>query len=163
MSDKKPLEQVELFRDSDIPSRETAREFVRRTALDRAMLGIDPVNRKVGDVLFKAPQIMLKDPDTGGEKGSSLVRPDLIPVLPMAEVAFVFGRGALKYEDHNWRRGYKFSLSVAALERHFMKWKAGQTWDPDGFHHLGAVVFHALALMEFENTHPEKNDGYKEI
>lgn len=126
----------------------------------------DPVDeeptRRVGDVLFNAPQTIVTDPKTGGQKGSSLVRPDLLPVLPMAEVAFVYGRGSQKYEDHNWRRGYKWSLSIAALRRHLDKWQAGQSYDPDGFHHLAAVVFHALALMEFENNHPDLDDRFKE-
>jgi hypothetical protein len=118
--------------------------------------------RRVGDILETAPQTIVTDANTGGRKGTSLVRFDLIPVYPLSEVAFVYGRGSLKYDDNNWRKGYKWSLSVAALKRHLAKWETGQSWDPDTFHHLGAVVFHALTLMEFERTHPELDDRYKE-
>src|SRR5690625_7397406 len=56
--------------------------------------------------------------DTGGQKGSKKARFDLIPVVPLWEVAEVYGKGAEKYEDRNWERGYDWSLSFAALRRH---------------------------------------------
>jgi hypothetical protein len=104
---------------------------------------------------------MYVDPSTGGRKGRSLLRHDLIPVKALAEVALIYGLGSRKYEDNNWRRGYPWSLSVAALKRHLDKWIDGQSWDKEGFHHLSAVVFHALALMEFEREHPELDDRYE--
>lgn len=97
--------------------------------------------------------------DTGGEKGSKLERFDLIPTAPLAEVARHYGRGASKYEDRNWERGYKWSLSYAALQRHANAFWGGETFDPEtGSHHLAAVVFHALAMMEWGRTHPELDD-----
>jgi len=101
------------------------------------------------------------DPVTGGEKGTKTARYDLIPAEPLLFVAECFGRGAAKYSDRNWERGVPWSLNFAALNRHLWAWWAGETHDPEGnFHHLAAVCFHALALMEFERTHPELDDRY---
>lgn len=94
--------------------------------------------------------------DTGGQKGSKEARFDLIPVVPLWEVAEVYGKGAEKYEDRNWERGYDWSLSFAALMRHAQRFWAGEDYDDEtGKHHMASVVFHAMALMEFEHTHPE--------
>lgn len=96
---------------------------------------------------------------TGGEKGSKLARFDLIPAGPMWEVAELYGVGAQKYADRNWERGYDWSLSLAALERHLNLMKQGEWVDAETHKpHLTSVVFHALALMEFFDTHPELCD-----
>ena len=99
---------------------------------------------------------------TGGEKEVSPLRYDLLPVLPLREVAKLYGVGAAKYAAHNWRRGYEWSNSYSALQRHAQRFWSGESIDPQGgFHHLAAVVFHALALMEFERTHPELDDRWQ--
>jgi hypothetical protein len=92
---------------------------------------------------------------TGGKKGQKDCRIDLIPPGPLAEVGLVYGLGSKKYEENNWRRGYEFSLSLAAMHRHINAWHQGESYDSDGFHHLAAVVFHAMALMYNEVHHPE--------
>ena len=102
------------------------------------------------------------NPVTGGEKGQKLARFDLIPVRPLWRVAELYGQGATKYEDRNWERGYNWSLSYAALMRHITEFWGGEDADPkDGNSHLASVVFHALALMEYEDTHPELDDRPK--
>lgn len=89
---------------------------------------------------------------TGGEKGSKLERYDLIPAGGLREVARLFAKGSEKYEPRNWERGYSWSLSYAAMMRHAQAfWGGGQSYDPEtGTHHLAAVVFHAMALMQFD-------------
>lgn len=96
------------------------------------------------------------NPVTGGEKGQKVERPDLIPVGPLRAVARHYGYGATKYADRNWERGYDWNLSYAAMQRHALAFWNGEDTDAEsGSHHLAAVVFHALALMEFGVTHPE--------
>lgn len=96
---------------------------------------------------------------TGGQKETRGARPELVPAGPMWEVARLYGYGAQKYAPRNWERGYDWSLSIGALERHLLKFKMREDFDQDtGCHHLASVVFHALALMEFGNTHPELDD-----
>lgn len=63
--------------------------------------------------------------------------------------------------DWNWRQGYAWSLSYAAMQRHANLFWSGEDVDPEtGCEHMASVVFHALALMTFALEHPEKDDRY---
>ena len=96
------------------------------------------------------------DPTTGGMKGQKPERYDLIPWDSMAVLARVYGYGAKKYEDtdvgeHNWRRGYRWSLNFAAMMRHATAWYEGESYDPEsGIHHLAHAAWHCLTLIWFE-------------
>lgn len=93
---------------------------------------------------------------TGGQKGTKPARYDLIPPGPLDTLARLYGRGAEKYTDHNWAKGYDWSLSFAALQRHSWAFWGGENNDTEtGMPHMASVAFHALALIEFMETHPE--------
>jgi hypothetical protein len=97
--------------------------------------------------------------ETGGEKGVKDERYDLLPVTPLDIVARHYGVGARKYSDRNWEKGYEWSKSFAAMQRHMWAFWGGEDIDPEnGSPHLAAVVFHAFALLEFADTHPEYDD-----
>ena len=99
-------------------------------------------------------EVRVVDPKTGGEKGSKLARFDLVPAGPLRDLAEHYGKGAKKYADRNWERGYDWSLSFAALMRHAWAWWSGEDVDPEtGSSHLTAVAWHAFALREFEARH----------
>lgn len=66
---------------------------------------------------------------TGGQKGVKLERFDLIPAGPHLELAVHFGRGAMKYDEHQWRSGYEWSKSVSALNRHMNAFERGENYD----------------------------------
>lgn len=127
---------------------------------------------------------------TGGQKGTKLARFDLIPVGPLTALAEHYGVGASKYADNQWRKGYEWSKTYAALMRHLTAWWAGFDYDvcsndPEGCshvdtegnpfvairedacfnhtgsHHLAAVAWHAFAGLEFVARFPEHDDRYK--
>lgn len=128
---------------------------------------------------------------TGGQKGSKEERGDLIPVGPLRELAVHFGRGALKYDVHQWRKGYEWSKSYSALMRHLNLFWSGEEYDvcsnepdnclfehpedgrpwpkPDtdtcwnhtGSHHMVAVAWHSFVLLEFKDRFPQFDDRYK--
>jgi len=99
---------------------------------------------------------------TGGQKGKKLARFDLIPPRALWQVAELYGKGAEKYEDWNWRKGYPWSLSIAALERHLSLFKQGEEYDSEtGCAHLASVVFHALALLTFMDEHRQFDDRFQ--
>lgn len=99
---------------------------------------------------------------TGGEKGVKIARYDLLPSEPLRLLAEHYGKGAAKYDDNQWRRGYEFSKSYAALMRHAWQWWAGEDIDEEtGSPHMAAVAWHAFALLEFAATHPGFDDRYK--
>ncbi len=95
-------------------------------------------------------EVRVIDPKTGGAKGKKPEAYALIPAAPLAEVARVYGMGAEKYEPWNWAKGYAWSLSLSALQRHIEAFRQRVDRDPEsGLHHLSHAVFHCLALMEF--------------
>lgn len=99
------------------------------------------------------------NPRTGGEKGRKPQRFELIPMGAMGKVAEVYGFGASKYADHNWRRGYDWSLSLGAAFRHMAAFLEGEDLDPEsGLPHPAHAVFHMLALLTFMVEHPELDD-----
>lgn len=98
---------------------------------------------------------------TGGQKGVKLARFDLIPIGPLTMLAEHYGRGAQKYAEHQWRAGYEWSKSYAALMRHLTAWWAGEDFDPElGSHHLAAVMWHAFCLAELVERFPEHDDRF---
>lgn len=99
------------------------------------------------------------DAETGAQKGTKPERYDLIPVYPLSELARVYGKGAEKYADRNWERGYAWGLSYAAMQRHINAFWGGETYDSEtGLHHLAHAMFHCAALIEYGRTHPEKDN-----
>lgn len=126
--------------------------------------------------------------ETGGEKGVKTARFDLLPWEALELVAEHFGKGARKYADHNWRRGYPWSRSYGALGRHLSAHIKGEEYDTcpedghgcrhtdmDGkpfvsepgtcFNHTGslhivAAAWHALVLIEFYQHHQDYDDRW---
>lgn len=104
-------------------------------------------------------EVRVVDPTTGGAKGVKLARFELMPWAIFRELAEHFGRGARKYEDRNWERGYAWSLSFAALHRHLEAFWARDDIDHDPSlyvegeehvaRHIIAVVWHACVLAFF--------------
>ena len=109
-------------------------------------------------------EIRVVDPDTGAEKGVKLERHDLIPEGALAEVAKIYGFGAKKYSNHNWRKGYNWGYSYGALRRHLRAFWEGEDDDPEsGLPHLAHAAWHCLALLTFMKEHPEKDDRFSTL
>jgi hypothetical protein len=99
---------------------------------------------------------------TGGEKGVKDARFDLIPIGALTQLAEHYGVGAKKYDDNQWRKGYEWSKSYAALQRHLTAWWAGEDIDDEtGSSHVAAVAWHAFTLLTFIAEHPDFDDRYK--
>ncbi len=104
-------------------------------------------------------EVRVVDPTTGGQKGSKLARFSLIPRDFLWALAEHYGRGARKYEDRNWERGYKWSLSLDAMERHLNAWLMGEDNDAEtGSSHLIAVAWHVVALWWFHRNNKGTDD-----
>lgn len=108
-------------------------------------------------------EVRVTDPNTGGQKGQKPERFDLIPPGPLRQLARVYGMGSAKYAPRNWEKGYSWSLSFAAMQRHLWAFWNGEDIDPESkLPHVIHAAFHALALAEFMNTHPELDDRSKD-
>lgn len=96
-------------------------------------------------------ETIVTDPVTGGQKGVKLARFSLIPSQFLWALAEHYGKGASKYADRNWEKGYSWAYGMDALERHYNAWKMREDIDEEtGSHHLIAVAWHAAALYMFQ-------------
>lgn len=121
---------------------------------------------------------------SGGQKGVKAAQFDQIPPLTLTRLAEHFGKGAAKYDAHNFRKGYPWSYSYNALMRHLMAFWGGEDYDVcpadgtgckhevgqiyvtgtcfnhTGSHHLDAAMWHAHVLTIFFEEHKEYDDRY---
>jgi hypothetical protein len=109
--------------------------------------------------VFSSEEEIVADDITGGQKGIKLERYDLIPVRPLVYLARVFGRGAKKYAERNWEKGYLWSKTFAALMRHCWAFWGGETIDPEtGLPHMAHAAWHCFVLMEYTERYPKLDD-----
>lgn len=100
---------------------------------------------------------------TGGQKGVKPERVDLIPPEFLLMLGRVFNAGAEKYDDHNYLKGFEWSKSYAALQRHMLAFWSGEDNDPEtGQPHLGHAAFHCAALFMF-TEHDLGTDDRKKL
>jgi hypothetical protein len=58
--------------------------------------------------------------------------------------------GATKYAPYNWRRGYDWSLSYGAMQRHLAAFWNGEDRDAESkLYHLAHARWHTGVLIEF--------------
>lgn len=120
---------------------------------------------------------------SGGQKGTKLAAFDQISPEVEWLVAEHFGKGARKYDAHNFRKGYPWSLSYSALRRHLADFWAGKEYDvcserceflgeygdeghgPTCRNHTGSLhivcaIWHTMVLTEFFIHRKEYDDRY---
>lgn len=87
---------------------------------------------------------------TGGEKGVKPAQLGAVDPAALLRVAEVAGFGAGKYARYNFARGYEWSKSWDALQRHLLAfWNGQETDDESGLPHLAHAGWHCLALLTF--------------
>jgi hypothetical protein len=105
--------------------------------------------------------------EQGKKQDGGKPRYDLLPPYALHQVVQAYTVGAEKYADNNWKKGLRFSRMFGSLLRHAFAWWRGETFDKDnGQHHLAAVAFCAMGLIELEVLKPELDDrdpSYKEM
>jgi hypothetical protein len=95
-------------------------------------------------------EVRVTDPNTGGQKGAKLAELGALDPNALMRVAEVAGFGSLKYERFNFLKGYRWSLSYDAMQRHLHAYWGGQYLDAEsGLPHLAHAAWHCLALMAF--------------
>lgn len=93
----------------------------------------------------------------GGTKhDSGKNRLELIPVEAIEQIGLAYTFGASKYDDNNWRGGFKWTRLVGALLRHTTAWLRGEDKDPEsGLSHLS----HAGACLTMLIAHEQIGYG----
>lgn len=77
-----------------------------------------------------------------------------------------YEEGIKKYFRESWRLGFKTSVMADALKRHFTKFfYKGEDFDQEALekfdikkHHLAAIIFCALCMLDTFKNHPELDD-----
>src|SRR5688572_5090236 len=64
------------------------------------------------------------------------------PIAAQKHLSDLYGAGALKYSNDNWRKGYAWSLSYSAALRHLDAIERGEMVDKESFEGMGIEVLH---------------------
>lgn len=92
-----------------------------------------------------------------GEK----LRYDLISQIALEELAKVYTMGAKKYEDHNWRKGMKWSRIFSALMRHMWAfWRGEENDSESGLSHVAHAMWNCATLLEYAQMHRKFDDRF---
>lgn len=99
----------------------------------------------------------------GTKNDSGKPRADLLPPIALLQVARVFGYGACKYDDYNYRNGLGHERIYAAAQRHLLSWWSGEEYDPEtGESHLAHAACSVLMLMDNRYGSHGESDGLPE-
>jgi len=110
----------------------------------------------------KQPPPSVKQFETGavrsGEtaQGNKTARYDLISSVGLRRIAETYGEGAIKYGDHNWRKGIPLSNIMNHAIAHIVAYLSGDSSED----HLAHAAWNIIAAMETEELRPQMNDLY---
>lgn len=109
---------------------------------------------------LREPPIQPPKADGGGLRfNAGKNKLELIPPEWLWALGDVTTQGSKKYAERNWERGMDWSNMVGCMERHLLKFLAGERYDgtefnkekgTTGCHHLAMVAWNALALMSYD-------------
>lgn len=100
----------------------------------------------------------------GSRKNEGKTPLELISPILLEGVGEVLAAGAKKYEEHNWRRGMKWSIVLGSMLRHISKWISPIHSDFDeetGLNHLNHAACNIMFLMEYEHTCKHLDNRFK--
>jgi hypothetical protein len=105
------------------------------------------------------------DSQTIGKKDDQgKLRYDLVPTEAFEAIAEAMTHGANKYGDNNWQ-GISPERYYAALLRHLISWRKGETHDPEtSLNHLKHVLTNTVFLLVLtENNQNDRKNQCKRI
>ena len=89
-------------------------------------------------------------------------RYSLVPPEALHAVAELMTHGAIKYDDHNYRKGANWNRYFDAAQRHLNAWQRGEDIDLDsGFNHLDNATCCLMILSSLVKTNTGKDDRYR--
>lgn len=92
-----------------------------------------------------------KDGSGKDDRADGKLRWDLLPLAEIEDIVRVYTEGAKKYADNSWQDiPDGFNRYLGALMRHLVAYTKGERYDKDGFMHLSAVCWNAIALLYYD-------------
>lgn len=98
---------------------------------------------------------------TGGQKGKKLAELGSLDPNSLLKVAEVAGFGSQKYDRLNYMKGYEWSLSFDAMQRHLLAFWGGQDKDEESeMLHLAHAAWHCLTMISYVERGLGTDDRY---
>jgi hypothetical protein len=92
-----------------------------------------------------------KDGSGKDDRADGKPRWDLLPLAEIEDIVRVYTEGAKKYADNSWQDiPDGFNRYLGALMRHLVAYTKGERYDKEGFMHLSAVCWNAIALLYYD-------------
>ena len=112
----------------------------------------------IGEGLCNTNELEATDAPFVGKDGSGKndrvdgkLRWDLLPLAEIEDIVRVYTEGAKKYADNSWQDiPDGFNRYLGALMRHLVAYTKGERYDKEGFMHLSAVCWNAIALLYYD-------------
>ena len=96
------------------------------------------------------------------KKDEKKPRVDLIDPEFLEDLGYVLKSGAVKYNDHNWRNGFKWSRLIGACFRHLLAIMRGENNDLEsGLPHTAHLSACVMFLSWHMKHKPELDDRWK--
>jgi hypothetical protein len=87
---------------------------------------------------------------------------ELLDPYALEQIALVLKFGALKYHEHNWRGGIRFTRLLGAAMRHTLAILRGEDNDPEsGLPHAAHLACCAVFLIWMMKHRPDLDDRWK--
>lgn len=92
-----------------------------------------------------------KDGTGKDDRADGKLRWDLLPLTEIEDIVEVYTVGSKKYADNSWQDiPDGFNRYLGALHRHLVAYVKGERYDKEGFMHLAAVCWNAIALLHYD-------------
>lgn len=146
----KPFGEPERFVTREGEIRRVDQKTVKVPDFETAVKGMEkaiPARAKAAAERLREVRVTSETGGVKGEKSATLG--DFAPEALM-KVAEVAGFGRIKYARLNYLKGYDWSLSYDALQRHLHAFWGKEDMDPEsGLLHLSHAGWHVLCLLAF--------------
>lgn len=122
------------------------------TLTDYSSIGNGLCNKaKEGKVEITSGPSIGKDGSGKNDRADGKLRWDLLPLAEIEDIVRVYTEGSKKYADNSWQDiPDGFNRYLGALMRHLVAYTKGERYDKEGFMHLSAVCWNAIALLYYD-------------
>jgi|TARA_R110000796_G_C14440734_1_gene422263 hypothetical protein len=88
----------------------------------------------------------------------------LVSWKALAPMVRVLMFGAEKYDDHNWKKGLKYTEVTESLQRHLNAFIEGEENDPESkLSHVGHILCNAMFLSYMSMYKKDMDDRYIDL
>jgi hypothetical protein len=88
----------------------------------------------------------------------------LVSWKALAPMVRVLMFGAEKYDDHNWKKGLKYTEITESLQRHLNAFIEGEENDPESkLSHVGHILCNAMFLSYMSMYKKDMDDRYIDL